>query len=91
MDSAITLTFGQIIWFLIAILGMAAIIVFIILLVHVIRLVKELKLAVKEIPETTQYVREKVDNIFGAAGKVGDAFGKISIVEKFMSKDKKKG
>ena len=88
MDSVITLTYGQLIGTLFAILGMAAIIVFIILLVHVIRLVKEARLAVKEIPETTQYVREKVDSIFGVAGKVGDAFNKLSIVERFTSKKK---
>jgi len=97
MGSEITFTFGQLIGFLFAILGMAAIIVFIILMVHVIKLVSEAKVAVKEIPATTQYVREKVDNIFGVAGTVGDTFGKITAAlgiaerfERFTAKSKKK-
>ena len=94
MNSEITLTLGQLIWFLIGVLGITAIIVFIILMMHGIRVLKEAKLAVKEIPETAQYVREKVDSIFGVAGKVGDTFGKVTGVlgfaERFSSKDKKK-
>ena len=89
MNSEITLTLGQLIWFLIGVLGITALIVFIILMMHGIRVLKEARLAVKEIPETTQYVRDKVDSIFGVAGKIGDAFSKLSIVERFTKKNKK--
>jgi len=96
MNSEITFTFGQLIGFLFAILGMVAIVVFIILLVRLIKLVKEYEAVGRDVRETMDYTREKVDNIFGVVGTIGDVFGKIKTgldltarVEQFTSKLKR--
>ena len=97
MDSVIELTVGQLIGFIFAILGMIAAVVLIILLIHLIQLVKEAKAVGREVREVLDDTREKVDNIFGVAGKIGDAFGKVtagldlvSKIERFTSKGKSK-
>ena len=93
-EMTLTFTVGQLIGFIFALIGMIAAIVFIFFLVHLVKLIKEARTLVKEIHVTVDDAREKVDNIFGAIGTVGETFGKVkaalNVAEKIKEMKRKK-
>ena len=89
-EMTLTFTVGELIGFLFLLIGFIAAIAFVFFLIHLVKLVKEARILVKEIHLTVDDAREKVDNIFGVMGTVGETFGKVKTALNFAEKIKEK-